>query len=79
MLREELDELDNIIRDLRMAKDIKEQIDAGELRGLIDFADGESIKVPIPAAIKVQLDSKIKQLETLLKQKANELTLEKHP
>lgn len=69
MKREELDELDIIIRDLRMAMDIKEQIDAGELRGLVDFADGTRISVPIPKEIKSQLDSKITELSALLKEK----------
>ena len=70
MTREELDELELIIRDLRMAMDIKEQIEAGEERGLIDFADGTRISVPIPKAVKVQLTSKIAQLSQLLKEKA---------
>ena len=71
MKREELDELDIIIQDLRMAMDIKKQIDAGEERGLIDFAEGESIKVPVPDDIKKQLDDKIKELSKLLKEKAS--------
>jgi len=66
MTREELDELDIITRDLRMAMDIKEQIDAGELRGLINFADGEKISVPIPEEAKTQLDNKIIALGALL-------------
>ena len=69
MSREELDELEIIIRDLRMAMDISEQIEAGEERGLIDFADGESIKVPIPQEVKVRISSKIVGLEKLLKQR----------
>ena len=69
MSREELDELEIIIRDLRMATDIKEQIEAGEERGLIDFADGESIKVPIPQEVKARISSKIVGLEKLLKQR----------
>ncbi len=73
MKREELDELTVIIQDLRMAMDIKEQIEAGEERGLIDFADGESIKVPIPGKVKKQLDNKINQLSVLLKEKVAKL------
>lgn len=73
MKREELDELDIIIRDLRMAMDIKEQIDAGEERGLIDFADGTKISVPIPEEVKGQLDSKIIKLSDLFKEKAAKL------
>jgi len=69
MSREELDELEIIIRDLRMATDIRDQIDAGEERGLIDFADGESIKVPIPQEVKARISSKIVGLEKLLKQR----------
>ena len=69
MTREEIDELELIIRDLRMAMDIKEQIGAGEERGLIDFADGESIKVPIPQEVKARISSKIVGLEKLLKQR----------
>ena len=69
MTREELDELDIIIRDLRMAMDIRDQIEAGEERGLIDFADGESIKVPIPQEVKAKISSKIVGLEKLLKQR----------
>lgn len=71
--REELDELDVIISDLRMAMDIKEQIAAGTMRGLIDFADGEKIGVPIPEEAKVQLNNKIAQLSSLLKEKAVKL------
>lgn len=69
MTREELDELELIIRDLRMAMEIKEQIEAGTERGLIDFADGESIKVPIPEEAKQRLDNKISQLTDMLKVK----------
>ncbi len=68
--REKLDELDIVIRDLRMAMDIKQQIDAGEERGLINFADGENIKVPIPAAAKTRLSEKINELSKMLKDKA---------
>ena len=70
MTREELDELTIIIQDLRMAMDIKEQIEAGEERGLIDFADGESIKVPIPDEVKVRLDNKIAELTKLIKKRS---------
>ena len=69
MSREELDELEIIIRDLRMATDIRDQIEAGEERGLIDFADGESIKVPIPQEVKARISNKIVGLEKLLKQR----------
>lgn len=71
--REELDELDFIIRDLRMAIDIKEQVDAGEPRGLVNFADGTKISVPIPEKVKGQLNSKITELSSLLKKKASKL------
>ena len=70
MTREELDELTIIIQDLRMAMDIKEEIENGVARGLIDFADGTKISVPIPKAVKGQLDSKITELSNLLKEKA---------
>jgi len=70
MTREELDELTIIIQDLRMAMDIKEQIEAGEERGLIDFADGESIKVPIPGEVKIRLDNKIAELTKLIKKRS---------
>ena len=69
MKREEIDELDIIIRDLRMAMDVRDNIEAGEERGLIDFADGESIKVPIPQEVKARISSKIVGLEKLLKQR----------
>lgn len=71
--REELDELDVIIRDLRMTMDIKQEIDSGVERGLINFADGTKISVPIPAEVKGQLDSKITELSGLLKEKAASL------
>ena len=73
MTREELDELDIIIRDLRMAMDIKEQIDAGEKRGLINFADGEKISVPIPEEAKGRLNQKIDELSNMLKEKVTKL------
>ena len=69
MKREQLDELDVIIRDLGLAMDIRDQIEAGEERGLIDFADGESIKVPIPQEVKARISGKIVGLEKLLKQR----------
>lgn len=72
--RDQLDELDIIIRDLRMAKDIKEQIDAGEERGLISFADGEKISIAVPQAQIDALNSKITELEALLITKSGELT-----
>ena len=71
--REQIDELDIIIRDLRMAMDIKEEIEGGADRGLINFADGTKISIPIPTEIKGQLDSKIAKLSSLLKQKATKL------
>jgi len=71
--REELDELDIITRDLRMAMDIKEEIDSGVERGLINFADGTKISVPIPEEVKAQLDSKITELSGMLKEKAARL------
>ena len=73
MKREEPDELDMIIRDLRMATDIQEQIELGVNRGLIDFADGTRISVPIPESVKTQLDSKITELSDLLKIKVAKL------
>lgn len=73
MTREELDELGIIIRDLRLAMDIKEEIESGVERGLIDFADGTKISVPIPEEVKGQLDSKITELSSLLKEKAAQL------
>jgi len=70
MIREELDALDVLIRDLRMAMDIKEEIDNGVERGLVTFADGTKISIPIPDEVKIQLDNKIAELSTLLKEKA---------
>jgi len=70
MTREELDALDIMIRDLRMAMDIKEEIDNGVERGLVTFADGTKISIPIPDEVKTQLDNKIAELSTLLKEKA---------
>jgi len=69
MEREELDALDILIRDLRMAMDIKEEIDNGVERGLVSFADGTKISVPIPDEVKIQLDAKIVELTGLLKKK----------
>jgi len=71
MAREELDELELIIMDLRMAMDVKEQIEAGEDRGLVDFSDGEKIRVPIPDNVKRQLDDKIMELTEILRKKAS--------
>ena len=73
MKREELDELEIIIKDLRMTMDIKEEVDKGMERGLINFADGTKISVPIPDEVKGQLDSKITKLSSLLKEKATNL------
>lgn len=69
MTGEELRELEIIIRDLRMAVEIKEQIDKGEERGLVNFADGERISMSVPEEAKTRLDAKIKQLSGMLKGK----------
>lgn len=77
--RGKLDELAIIIGDLRMAVDIKGQMDAGEERGLIDFADGERIGLTIPEDVKDRLNSKINELSVLLKTKAQELDIKLAP
>ena len=69
MTREEIDELELIIRDLRLAMDIREQIEAGEERGLIDFADGTRISLPIPNTVKTRINRKITLLSIMLKEK----------
>ena len=69
MIREELDALDILIRDLRMAMDVKEEIDNGVERGLVSFADGTKISVPIPDEVKTRLDTKIAELSGILKEK----------
>jgi len=71
--REKLDELELIIRDLRMTIDIKEQVENGADRGLITYADGTKISMPIPDEVKDQLNSKITQLSTILKEKVAKL------
>ena len=73
MIREQIDELQLLISDLRMAMDIKEKIDAGVERGLINFADGTSIKVPVPQDVKLLLDNKIQELTNILKTKASQI------
>jgi len=72
MTRGELGEIMVIASDLSVAMDIKEQIDAGTERGLISFADGEKLKVPIPEEIKQQLNNKIARLTEMLKRKIKE-------
>ena len=67
--REQLDELDVIIRDLGLAMDIRDQIEAGEERGLIDFADGTRISLPIPNTVKTRINRKITLLSIMLKEK----------
>jgi phage terminase large subunit-like protein len=62
-----------IARDLEMAVSIKVQIDSGEQRGLARFADGEDIKMPIPQETIAQLDNKIKQLQSVLKERVKNL------
>lgn len=74
-MREELDEVIVIANDLGMAIDIREQIEAGEESGLIDFSDGEKIKVPIPDMVKKQLDGKIAELTRMLKEKVSKIKL----
>ena len=69
MEREKLLELELIISDLRMALETKEQIEAGVERGLIDFADGERLSIPIPDNVRARLDKKIEELSNLLEQK----------
>lgn len=71
--RDQLDELLLILRDLRMAMNMKDEIAQGADRGLARFADGTKISVPIPESVKGELDSKITQLSTLFKEKVASL------
>ena len=75
MDREELMEIRSLVRDLMMAIDIREQIDSGTERGLVDFADGERITVPIPEDKKNQLNDKIDKLSSKLVDKVSKLKL----
>ena len=67
MEREKIDEMQLIIMDLRMAIQIKEDIEQGNIRPIATFADGEEIILPISDEVKAQIDHKIEQLEALLK------------
>ena len=69
MTREELDSMDIIIRDLRMAMDIKVDIENGTVRPIAQFADGEKIILLVTQDVIDQLDAKIIELEALLKSK----------
>jgi len=66
MTREELDSMELIIRDLRMAMDIKADIESGNIRPIVSFADGEKITPIIPISVKDRIDAKIIELEELL-------------
>ena len=70
MTREELDSLILMIQDLRMAMDIKNDIESGTVRPIAQFADGEKVVLPITQAVIDQIDNKIVELSNLLKEKA---------
>ena len=70
MTREELDELDIITRDLRMAMDIKADIENNTTRPIAQFADGEKVILLVTQDVKDQIDNKITELSELLKEKA---------
>ena len=70
MTREELDSLTLMIQDLRMAMDIRDDIENGTIRPIAQFADGEKVVLPITQAVIDQIDNKIVELSNLLKEKA---------
>ena len=75
MTREELDELDIIIRDLRMAMDIKNDIENGTINPIAQFADGEKIVLRVPQSVKDQIDNKIIELTDLINNKRQAIEL----
>ena len=71
--REKLDELDGIIRDLRMVMDFKENVDQDNDFVLLPLSDGSKISTVLGDDKKTEVDNKIKDLDSLLKKKLSEL------
>ncbi len=73
MAGEKLDSLSLVLRDLRMATDIKEEIVGGVEIELVSFADGTRITIPVPQDNRDDLDTKIDGLTTRFKLEAADL------
>ena len=73
--REKLDEIENLIRDLRMALDFKENMDRDEPFMILPLA--EPVTVVFDKTKKTEVNAKISALETRLKTKLTELTATK--
>ena len=65
--REQLDEIENVIRDLRMALDFKEQADRNEPFVIVPTAT--PITVVFDTAKRKEIDDKVSELETNLNEK----------
>ena len=70
--REKLDEVENTIRDLRMAMNFKENMDNNEPFMVLPLL--EPITVVIDEAKKSEVNTKVSELEAQLKTKLTELT-----
>ena len=73
--REKLDEVENLIRDLRMALDFKENMDKNEPFMVLSLA--EPVTVVFDNAKKIEVNTKVSALEAQLKTKLTELTATK--
>jgi len=71
MTREKLDEVENLIRDYRMALDFKENMDKNQPFMLLPLA--EPITAVFDEAKKAEVNTKIAELEIKLKVKLKEL------
>ena len=70
MNREELDKLELKMQDLRMAMDIKDDIENNTIRPIAQFSDGEKIILPISQDVKDQVDNKIAKLTKLINKRS---------
>lgn len=66
--RDELDELVVLASDIRMAMDIEERVQAGEVE-LIGFADGERVMLPVSPEVVSRLAAKRQALQAVLEQR----------
>jgi len=73
--REKLDEVENLIRDLRMALDFKEGMDKNEPFMVLPLA--EPVTIVLDEAKKTEVNAKISTLEAQLKTKLTGLTATK--
>ena len=74
---EKLNEIDFIIRDLRIALDFKQNIDINNDFVLLPFSDGKNISLVLGDSHKSEINKKINELDLLLQKKMTDLKMSK--